>query len=121
MPRTSRPSSPPSKRASSLPVPTKQSISTVPSVAPPQAGFGQLIKEGIGFGAGQAIAHRAVNAILGPAAPTTVIQKASEEKGVCSSERNLFETCMRIKTQEDHCNNEHLAYTHCLELNQKSQ
>lgn len=94
-----------------------------PAAIPPtpitQPGFGQLIKEGIGFGAGQAIAHRAVNAILGPAT-TTVAQQSADPKGPCYSERNLFETCMKIKTQEDHCNNEHLAYTSCLEINQKS-
>jgi hypothetical protein len=82
-----------------------------------------MIKEGVGFGAGQAIAHRAVNAILGPSATTTVAHQVSEpkeSKGPCFSERTLFETCMRIKSQEDHCNNEHLAYTHCLELTKKS-
>jgi len=119
MPRSSTYSSTKSKPPSITP-----SKPSLPAIIPPpvtQPGFGQLIKEGIGFGAGQAIAHRAVNAILGPsAAATTVIQPAAEPKSPCFSERNLFETCMRIKTQEDHCNNEHLAYTHCLELNQKS-
>jgi hypothetical protein len=88
----------------------------------PTTGFGQLIKEGIGFGAGQAIAHRAVNAILGPAATTTtVVQQSTDPKSPCHSERTTFETCMKIKTQDDHCNNEHLAYTQCLDLTQKSQ
>jgi len=119
MPRTSTSHSSSSKSKSHSLIPSKPSI---PAISPPpiqQPGFGQLIKEGIGFGAGQAIAHRAINAILGPTA-TTVVQQVTDAKSPCFSERNVFETCMRIKTQEDHCNNEHLTYTHCLELNQKS-
>ena len=90
---------------------------------PTQAGFGQLIKEGIGFGAGQAIAHRAVNAIFGSTttAPSSLVQQSADPKNPCYSERSLFETCMKIKTQDDHCTNEHLAYTQCLDLTQKSQ
>ncbi len=122
MPRTSTHTS----SSKSKPVPLAPFKPSVPTVytPPSQPGFGQLIKEGIGFGAGQAIAHRAVNAIFGSTAPTTVVQQATDpkdQKSPCQSERNVFEACMRIKTQEDHCNNEHLAYTQCLELTQKSQ
>jgi hypothetical protein len=118
MPRSSSHS--PTKSKPPSITPSKPSL---PAIIPPpvtQPGFGQLIKEGIGFGAGQAIAHRAVNAILGPSITTPVMQQPTEPKGPCYSERNLFESCMRIKSQEDHCNNEHLAYTQCLELTQKS-
>lgn len=79
------------------------------------AGFGQLIKEGIGFGAGSAIAQRAVTAILGPQTVTTV---SSETKTTCLSERNIFEACMRSQNE---CNNEYLSYSHCIKLNQKEQ
>ena len=86
----------------------------------PQPGFGQLIKEGIGFGIGQSIANRAVSAVLGPAT-VNAVQHSNESKPICVFEKNTFDQCLRIKTQEDHCNNEHLAYTQCLELNHKSQ
>ena len=87
---------------------------------PSQPGFGQIVKEGIGFGIGQSIAHRAVSAILGPPT-TTVIQNSSEKKDYCVSEKNTFDLCMKTTIQEDRCNNEHLAYTQCLELSHKVQ
>ena len=82
-------------------------------------GFGQLIKEGIGFGAGQAIAHRAVNAILGPTAPATTPTPASVQQTTttkCMPEKKAFEICLKTKTQEDQCNNEFLAFTQCIQF-----
>lgn len=81
------------------------------------AGFGQLIKEGIGFGAGSAIAQRAVTAILGPPTVSTVVS-SPEKKATCLSERDLFEACMRSQNE---CNNEYLSYSHCIKLSQKDQ
>ncbi len=78
-------------------------------------GFGQLIKEGIGFGAGQAIAHRAVNAILGPTTTATLTQPVPTTK--CTPEKKAFEMCLKTKTQEDQCNNEFLAFTQCIQFN----
>jgi hypothetical protein len=78
-------------------------------------GFGQLVKEGIGFGAGQAIAHRAVNAILGPTTTATLTQSVPATK--CVPEKKAFEMCLKTKTQEDQCNNEFLAFTQCIQLN----
>ena len=91
-----------------------QSIPAAPS-------FGQLIKEGIGFGAGQAIAHRAVNAIIGPSIVTTpttpVAVPVATHQGKCATERNAFELCLKTKSQEDHCADEILSYKQCIELN----
>ena len=94
---------------------------SAPLVQPP--GFGQLIKEGIGFGAGQAIAHRAINAVLGASAPSQPLPSQvlpSEPKTPCLSERNLFESCLKIRGHDNQCDNEQLAYTHCIQLNEKS-
>lgn len=114
------------KQSTKLPaVVPKPSVPTVSSPQAPQAGFGQLIKEGIGFGIGQSIAHRAVSAILGPSVPTGAIHPttptASQTKDSCFAERATLDHCLRTKTQEDHCNYEDLAYVQCLELNKKSQ
>ncbi len=97
---------------------------TLPMHMPPAPSFGQLIKEGIGFGAGQAVAHRAVAAILGPTTAQTVgtpTQSPSEAHKMCVSERNLFETCLRIRSNENNCDNELLSYKQCIELTEKSQ
>ena len=105
----------------SVPVSTRPPIAHLPTTIQHQpAGFGQLIKEGIGFGAGQAIAHRAVNAVLGSTATATatgtVNQQPSEQKTPCLSERNFFEACIRSQSIND-CNNEILAYKQCIDLN----
>jgi hypothetical protein len=82
-------------------------------VQPSAPGFGQLIKEGIGFGAGQAIAHRAVNAVLGSSA--AVSQPISQTK-LCNSEREAFESCLKTQTGDSLCNNELTAYKQCIEF-----
>jgi hypothetical protein len=81
--------------------------------SPPPSSFGQIMKEGLGFGIGQSIAHRAVSAVLGPTINTVT---TSETKSNCVSERNAFETCMKTKNGEHHCNNEFLSYKQCIEL-----
>lgn len=86
----------------------------------PAASFGQIVKEGIGFGAGNAIAQRAVSAIFGPPTITTISSTlppgTPSESIHCNSERIAFETCLRTKSADDMCNNEILTYKHCLEL-----
>lgn len=84
----------------------------------PSSTMGQSIKDGIGLGVGSALAQRAVSAIFGPPTVTTVSQLPSEPNAPCISERNIFETCMRSQTV---CNNEFLAYSQCIKLQQKEQ
>lgn len=87
---------------------------------PPAPSFGQIVKEGFGLGAGQAIAHRAVSAILGPPTLHTTTTPTSETKKFCLSENDAFEACMKIRAREDSCNEELTSYTRCLELQKKS-
>ena len=111
MPRTQQNRS--FKSSSLTPIVKPQAIVPSGTLQPSAPGFGQLIKEGIGFGAGQAIAHRAVNAVLGPTT-TTVVQTASESK-LCNLERETFERCLKTQ-QGDTCNNELTAYKQCIEF-----
>lgn len=83
---------------------------------PEKPGFGQLVKEGIGFGAGQAIAHRAVNAILGPSVAQVAESKPSETITKCIPEKKAFEMCLKTKTQENQCDNEFIAFTQCIQF-----
>lgn len=81
-------------------------ISAVPS------SFGQVVKDGIGFGAGSAIGQRVVAAMFGPQT-ISVTPTPSEKKEFCLSERDTFEACMRSQSV---CNNEFLAYSQCIKL-----
>jgi hypothetical protein len=74
--------------------------------------FGQVMKDGIGFGAGSAIGQRVVAAMFGPQT-ISVAPAPSERKELCLSERDTFEACMRSQTV---CNNEFMAYSHCIKL-----
>ena len=108
------------KRQTSLhTVKPSSSLVPTPMIQPPS--FGQTIKEGIGFGAGSAIGHRVVGAILGPSVATTAPSTPSESKQPsqqkCVSERNTFELCLKTKSADDGCNNEFNAYTQCIQLN----
>lgn len=101
----------------------KPQTTLVPTPSAPS--FGQTIKEGIGFGAGSAIGHRIVGAVLGPstmstitsATPSTPLDSIQTSHQKCMSERNAFELCLKTKSQEDVCNNEFNAYTQCIQLN----
>ena len=99
-------------KSSTLPTLVKSNpiIQHTPS-QPSAPGFGQLIKEGIGFGAGQAIAHRAINAVLGS---SQTLPTPSQHKH-CISEREAFESCLKTQ-QSDGCNNELTAYKQCIEF-----
>lgn len=108
------------KRQTSLhTVKPSSSLVPTPMIQPPT--FGQTIKEGIGFGAGSAIGHRIIGAVLGPTTastattPTTEFKQTSQQK--CVSERNTFELCLKTKSADDGCNNEFNAYTQCIQLN----
>ena len=103
-----------------------KSSAVVPSYHPPSVTtnrieiekptLGQSLKQGFGFGAGSAIAHR----IFGMA--PTIIAPApsqSEVKLPCDKERTAFENCMKTKSSDDFCGEQQIAYTHCLHLGKK--
>lgn len=103
------------------PVSIKPQGSLVPSVPLTTPSFGQVLKEGIGFGAGSAIGHRIVGAVLG--APSTPVSTSTAPptlpveapSGKCTTERKAFELCLKTKS-DDQCNNEILSYKQCIEL-----
>jgi hypothetical protein len=79
-----------------------------PSV-PAASSFGQIVKEGLAWGTGQAIAHRMVGGILGSTVPSQ-----TKIESPCEKERIAFETCMKTKSTEDFCGEEQMLYTRCL-------
>jgi hypothetical protein len=100
------------------PTVVKPQPTLVPSVPASTPSFGQIVKEGIGFGAGSAIGHRIVGAVFGSnstpiTTPPTV--PVAAPPGKCTTERNAFELCLKTKS-DDQCNNEVLSYKQCIEL-----
>ncbi len=109
MPRTTS-----TKRSSPVPVvhkPTPIYPARPPFTPVAPSSFGQTLKEGLAFGTGQAIAHRAVASV---ASLWTPPQKTSESP--CEKERYAFESCMKIKSTDDFCGNEQLSYAQCIQL-----
>jgi len=107
MPRSSTKSSSPAIRntpSTITPTPTRLEFE------PPT--LGQSLKQGFGFGAGSAIAHR----IFG-AAPQIVMPSDKKVESPCEKERTFFENCMKTKSSDDFCGSEQIAYTQCLHLN----
>ncbi len=106
------------KRSSPVPVVHKP-IPTYPArppftpVAP--SSLGQVVKEGLAFGTGQAIAHRAVASIASLWTPS---QKVSEIP--CDKERYAFESCMKTKSSDDFCGTEQMSYAQCIRLSTAS-
>ena len=79
-------------RKSNLPVRYK---SAPPAIQIARPSFGQTLKEGIAFGAGQSIAHRAIGILVGGSAPTERVQV---------SEKPEYVQCMReSKNNEEAC------------------
>ncbi len=110
MPRTSSKSSAPAIRN------TTPTVSHVPSrIEFEQPTLGQSLKQGFGFGAGSAIAHRMFGAT-----PQVIMPSDKKVESPCEKERISFENCMKIKSSDDFCGNEQISYTQCLKLSQKS-
>ncbi len=82
-----------------------------------QPTLGQTLKQGFGFGAGSAIAHR----IFGMS--PTIIQAPSDKKveHPCEKELVAFESCMKTRSTDDFCGNEQMSYTQCLHILSKNQ
>ena len=84
-----------------------------PVVAPAAPGFGQVLKEGLAFGVGQATAHNLVNSFFGTNKVQT-IQVASK----CNPERTAFENCLKTKTLDEQCSSEMISLQQCKQLNE---
>ncbi len=112
MPRSSSSSSKPSKPPVNYhpPVSFTNPYSSVGTVVPSQPTLGQSIKQGLGFGAGSAIAHRIFNPF--PVLPSTDTKKEHP----CEKERMAFETCMKTKSADDFCGEQQMSYTQCIRL-----
>jgi hypothetical protein len=93
-----------------------------PTVPPPviqttQQSFGQTVKEGLAFGVGQAVAHRAVASLAGLFTGPQISGPHPSHPPLCDAERFAFETCMKVKSSDDYCGSEQVAYTQCIRLN----
>ncbi len=84
--------------------------SSVGAMNPSQPTLGQSIKQGLGFGAGSAIAHRLLNPF------PTIALSDKKESVPCEKERLAFETCMKTKSADDFCGEQQMGYTQCLRL-----
>ncbi|KAK3038296.1 hypothetical protein RJ639_031392 [Escallonia herrerae] len=78
------------------PAPTK--AAPVPPPAPVQGGLGSTIAEGMAFGGGSAIAHRAVDALVGPRVVkhenVTSPVPSAEPADACARQNNAFQDCL---------------------------
>ena len=86
---------------------------TTPHVEQPT--LGQTLKQGFGFGAGSAIAHRIFGAV-----PTIITPTDKKTELLCEKELIAFQNCMQYKTADEFCGLEQSSYTQCLRLSKGS-
>lgn len=84
-----------------------------------QPALSQSLKQGFGFGAGSAIAHR----IFGATSTIQTVTTPSDKKVQlpCDNERTAFENCIKTKSIDDYCGNEQASYKQCLQLSVGNQ
>ena len=101
--------SPPSKKSV---VPLSKPQLPVQVASPTPSSFGQIVKEGLAFGVGQAVAHRAVASLAGAfsSAPP------SNPNLPCEKEWSAFEACMKTKSADEYCGAEQASFTQCMRL-----
>ena len=87
------------------------SVGNTQTVHVEQPTLGQTLKQGFGFGAGSAIAHR----IFG-ATPTIITPTDKKTELLCEKELIAFQNCMQYKTADEFCGQEQSSYTQCLRL-----
>ena len=109
MPRSSSSQTKPAIR-NPTPATFTNPYSSVGAVVPQQPTLGQSIKQGFGFGAGSAIAHRILNSF------PTITPTDKKNDNPCEKERVAFETCMKTKSADDFCGEHQMGYTQCLRI-----
>ena len=115
------------KPSPTAPVPFRNPYSTVghPLAIPSAPSLAESIKQGVGLGAGSAIAQRMVSAVFGAPTINTVnttptIGAPVALKEACDKERHAFETCMKTQSIETFCGQEQIAYSSCLQVSKSS-
>jgi hypothetical protein len=88
--------------------------SSVANITPSQPTLGDSLKQGFGFGAGSAIAHRLLNPF------PTIAPPEKKAESPCEKERTLFETCMKTKSVDDFCGEQQMVYTQCIRNSKES-
>lgn len=95
----------------------KKNVLPVPAaITSPKSSFTNIVKEGIGFGIGQSIAHRVVGSVLGLATGSSEVSETKQTKPACHFERNIFEDCIRTKSAEYQCSTELHSLEQCIQL-----
>lgn len=87
----------------------------VPSVIQtPSRSFGQIVKDGLGFGIGQAVAHTMVNSVMGIKKPEVEENERPkvEKERLCKQELIAFQVC--LINHEYLCGTEQAAYSSCI-------
>lgn len=102
--------SPPPKKSV---VPISKPLPLTPHLSPPPSSFGQIVKEGLAFGVGQAVAHRAVASLATMLTPPAT---PSRPDLLCEKEWASFESCIKTKSLDDYCGAEQSSYKQCMQL-----
>jgi hypothetical protein len=89
---------------------TQPSIHTPSAVAP---SFGQIIKEGFGFGLGSSMARHAVDSVM---SAFNKGDKKEHTQDACYAERKYYESCMLTDKQDSNCSHAFAGYQQCLEV-----
>lgn len=77
-----------------------------------QPSLGQSIKQGFGFGAGSAIAHNMIGALMTPSISAPSDKKVTPP---CEKELLAFQICLKTMSSDDFCGNQQTAFTQCLQ------
>lgn len=85
------------------------SVGNTSAVHVEQPTLGQSIKQGFGFGAGSAIAHRMFGMT-----PTIIAPSDKKISNPCDKELTAFTNCLKTTSTDGFCGEEQIAYTKCL-------
>ena len=113
MPRSQSRQTKPTTLPTSLPRNQPASIANT-SLHVEQPTFGQTMKQGFGFGAGSAIAHNMIGALLTP----SISAPAPSDKKVtppCEKELLAYQVCLKTMSSDDFCGHQQTSFTQCLQ------